>query len=189
MVGGVTPIIFPLREKLFTSALFLQQRPRSTGGRQVIVLPVMPWVNGSRPGAANYGRVNIAPILNLNAWPGFGLCATGVRAVPLAALKQAPLRPNFGMKFMPDVVHALKPMPATFWQIVGKTRDSAGAILGSCVVQLFRTSNDMIVGDAVSNADGNYYVKGAVPNVDHYIVAYKAGAPDLAGTTLNTLRP
>jgi hypothetical protein len=179
--GG--PIIFPLRERLFTSALFLQTRPRSNGGRRVVLLPTLPWDDGDRPPTIGFGRVDKPPILAANVWPGFGLCAIGAVMSPLSAVRI----PTVGSQ--PAVVHALKVMPATFFQIAGVTRDSAGARLGNCVVELYRTIGDAVVGDATSNADGNYYVKGARPGVAHYIVAYKAGAPDLAGTTLNTLQP
>ena len=70
--------------------------------------------------------------------------------------------------------------------ISGVTQDSTGAALGSCVIQLFRTPSDTLVGEMVSDASGNYQFDnpGSGP---FYIVAYKQGAPDVAGTTVNTL--
>jgi hypothetical protein len=72
------------------------------------------------------------------------------------------------------------------WAFYGITKDSAGAALAACTVDLFRTSDDMKVGTAVSDGAGNYevYSYDAGP---FYVVAYKAGAPDVAGTTVNTL--
>lgn len=71
-------------------------------------------------------------------------------------------------------------------RITGVTKDSTGASLGSCVVQLFRTSNDQLIEESTSDGSGNY----SFAPTDYgpfYVVAYKAGAPDVAGTTVNTL--
>lgn len=66
------------------------------------------------------------------------------------------------------------------------TKDAAGAALGNCVVQLFRTPSDVLVIEKTSDASGNYWFDnpGSGP---FYIVAYKPGAPDVAGTTVNTI--
>lgn len=71
--------------------------------------------------------------------------------------------------------------------IAGVTKDSAGAILGGCVVQLFRTVGDAFVTEVVSDPTTGAYSIPAGPGESYYIVAYKAGAPDVAGTTVNTL--
>lgn len=70
--------------------------------------------------------------------------------------------------------------------ISGVTRDSVGAALGSCIVQLFRTPSDTLVAELTSDGSGNYRFEnpGSGP---FYIVAYKAGAPDVTGATANTL--
>ena len=70
--------------------------------------------------------------------------------------------------------------------ILGVTKDSAGAPLGSVTVQLFRTSDDTFQTEVVSTAAGNYVLYPDVAG-PFYIVAYKAGSPDVAGTTVNTL--
>ena len=72
-------------------------------------------------------------------------------------------------------------------RIYGVTKDSAGAVLGNCVVDLFRTATDVLVESTVSDGSGNYSFLTATPAAQHYVVAYKAGAPDVAGTTVNTL--
>ena len=80
------------------------------------------------------------------------------------------------------------PVPKTF-QITGVTRDSAGAVLGSCVVHLFRTTDDVELDQVNSDASGNFsFVSGLSSEQSHYIVAYKAGSPDVSGTSLNTLK-
>ena len=186
LANGTSAIIFPLRAKL-NAFLFAQQRPRSQAWRRVVLLPVLPWVDGDRPPNLEFGRVRGSPTLNQNAWVGFGLCATGARAVRLQDFKQPVLRPSFGSRFVPDVVHALNPLPATFFTLAGFTRDSTGAILGTCVVDLFRTADDVKIDGTTSDSVGAFVVRGN-RGVNHYLVAYKPGSPDVAGTTVNTLQ-
>jgi hypothetical protein len=70
---------------------------------------------------------------------------------------------------------------------VGVTRDQYGTPLGGCVVQLFRTSDDLFIMETTSDSAGNFLLQSWYTPDTHYIVAYKAGAPDVFGTTLNTL--
>lgn len=73
------------------------------------------------------------------------------------------------------------------FSITGVTRDSAGAALGSCVVDLFQTGGDIFIATTTSDGSGNFTL--ATPNNagTFYLVAYKPGSPDVAGTTVNTL--
>ena len=66
----------------------------------------------------------------------------------------------------------------------GVTRDSAGNPVGNVALDLFQ--GDRVIASTTSDASGNYsFVQpGSGPN---YIVAYKVGSPDIAGTTVNTL--
>lgn len=68
----------------------------------------------------------------------------------------------------------------------GVTKDSTGAVLSFCRVEIFLTGSDTPVMEMASDASGvfSFYNPGSGP---FYIVAYKAGAPDVAGTTVNTL--
>lgn len=70
--------------------------------------------------------------------------------------------------------------------ITGVTRDSTGVVLAGCTVDLFRTPNDACVASTVSDQSGNYSFAnpGSGP---FFLVAYKAGSPDVAGTTVNTV--
>lgn len=70
--------------------------------------------------------------------------------------------------------------------LTGITRDSAGAVLGLCRVDLCQ--NNVISRSITSDAGGNYsFVNpGSGP---FFLVAYKQGSPDVAGTTVNTLHP
>ena len=73
------------------------------------------------------------------------------------------------------------------FSITGVTRDSTGAVLGSCEVHLFQTGFDIEIAQTTSDGSGNFtFIIGN--NAGYfYIVAYKAGSPDVAGTTVNTL--
>jgi hypothetical protein len=70
--------------------------------------------------------------------------------------------------------------------IAGTSKDSTGAALPSCVTKLFRSSDSLYTAQSLSDGSGNFrfYV---VAGVQYYLVAYKAGSPDVAGTTVNTL--
>jgi hypothetical protein len=70
-------------------------------------------------------------------------------------------------------------------RIIGVSRDAVGAALGVCVVKVFRTSDDVLVASTISDGSGNWT---AYPNQvgPYYFVEYKAGAPDVFGTSPNT---
>lgn len=69
--------------------------------------------------------------------------------------------------------------------VTGVTRDSGGNPLGGCTVELFDTRTDQRVAATVSDGSGNFSLPGA--SGPYYLVCYKAGTPDLAGTSVNTL--
>lgn len=70
-------------------------------------------------------------------------------------------------------------------RIVGVSRDATGAALGACVVKVFRTTDDVLVDTTTSDGSGNWT---AYPNQPgpYYFVEYKAGSPDVFGTSPNT---
>jgi hypothetical protein len=70
---------------------------------------------------------------------------------------------------------------------VGVTRDQYGVPVGGVTVQLFRTSDDVLMMELVSDVNGNFLLQSVSTGVGHYIVAYKSGSPDIFGTTVNTL--
>lgn len=89
---------------------------------------------------------------------------------------------------IPSVVHELRPYPPTYFRLTGTTKDSTGAALGNCVVDWFRTSDDVKLDTTTSDANGLFEFRTAgQPPTTYYLVAYKAGSPDVAGTTVNTL--
>lgn len=71
--------------------------------------------------------------------------------------------------------------------ISGVTRDSTGAALAACVLHLFESATDTEIAQTESDASGNYTFSIGQNSGFFYIVAYKVGAPDVAGTTVNTL--
>lgn len=184
-------IIFPLREKLHI--LFMQQRPRYTGGRRVITLPVMPWDDADRPPVINFGIVDKPPTVAANIPYGFGLCATRIINIPLSYFKQPIYLSSFSeQRFEPAVVHAIKPLPATLFNISGVSKDNSGAVLPNCSMSLFRVDYDsgfnkvyIWQGNTISDASGNYYFN--VNNVSNYMVIAYNSSGTVAGITLNIL--
>lgn len=106
-------------------------------------------------------------------------------AIGLPTLTDIPVTSQ-GMK--PAVVHQLLPYPPQYFRLTGTTKDSTGAALGACTVDWFNTADDTKLGTTTSDANGLYEFRsaGQPPNA-YYLVAYKVGSPDVAGTTVNTL--
>lgn len=79
--------------------------------------------------------------------------------------------------------------------ISGITRDAYGSPVGGVTVNLFKTSYNAVNGipantlvdSKVSDAVGAFTVVSPYYPDAHYIVTYKAGSPDIFGTTVNTL--
>jgi len=68
----------------------------------------------------------------------------------------------------------------------GVTRDSTGAALPGCTVDMFVTGTDTFIATTVSDGSGNFTLLPPASG-PYYLVAYLAGSPDVAGTTVNTL--
>jgi hypothetical protein len=72
----------------------------------------------------------------------------------------------------------------------GTCKDSGGTPVANAVVQAFVTATDAFAGEVEGNTDGTYTLGVEQSKTTaHYLVAYKAGSPDVAGTTVNTLLP
>lgn len=74
-------------------------------------------------------------------------------------------------------------------KLTGITRDSSAIPAGSCNVMGFVTTTNVFVGQVTSDSGGYYELPTAYAGVAHFLVVYRAGSPDIAGTTLNTLIP
>lgn len=71
----------------------------------------------------------------------------------------------------------------------GVTRDAYGSPLGGVTVMLFQTSTRAYVTEVVSDAAGNFIVPVVFSDTACFLVYYKAGSPDVFGTSLNNLTP
>lgn len=71
--------------------------------------------------------------------------------------------------------------------ISGVTRDVNGNPLGGCTVKLYTTVDDVERYTTVSDGAGNFSFSVPSNGWTWYAVAYLAGSPDVAGTTVNTL--
>lgn len=110
-------------------------------------------------------------------WPSSGF--VGDRATDVAVM-------NSGQKWFesPEITRGQN----SRFGIAGVTRNQYGSAIGSCTVKLFKTSDDSLVSQIVSDPnDGSYLLSTPYYPDTHYIVAYKAGSPDIAGATVNTL--
>lgn len=75
------------------------------------------------------------------------------------------------------------------WFIRGNCVDGSSNPVPGAVIQGFLTANDQYVGQTITD-DGGYYQLGTYFfGQQHYLIAYKPGSPDIAGTTVNTLTP
>ena len=72
----------------------------------------------------------------------------------------------------------------------GTCKDSGGTAVANAIVQGYVTATDAYLGEVQGNTDGTYSLGvEASKATTCYLVAYKAGSPDIAGTTVNTLLP
>jgi hypothetical protein len=71
----------------------------------------------------------------------------------------------------------------------GIAYDSTGTTpQASAVIDLFLTGSDTLVQSTVTDSAGAFWFSLMAPG-PYYIVGYKPGSPDIAGTTVNTLNP
>lgn len=72
----------------------------------------------------------------------------------------------------------------------GSCVDASDVPIANAIVQGFRTVDDLYLGEVQANTDGTYGLGVEVAaGTACYLVAYKAGSPDIGGTTVNTLTP
>lgn len=68
----------------------------------------------------------------------------------------------------------------------GFSRDASGGVIAGVTVKCMLTATDTKQSEAVSDADGLFVVSTSEAG-GHYLIFYKTGTPDIAGTTVNTL--
>lgn len=93
--------------------------------------------------------------------------------------------PNPIVKITNDVPHR-RVQGSLRMVISGVSRDSVGATLGSCRVMLFRTTDRAFISETTSDGSGNWSMEVLVSG-PFFLVEYKSGSPDVAGTSKNNL--
>lgn len=127
--------------------------------------------------------VHLRPSAFTNSWPGTRI-GSGDPTAPLAVFgldccqgeAWGPWELGVGGKATPVFLS-------------GRTLNSSGVPIAGVTLQGFRTSDNLFVGQTISDANGNYSLGSPYPSVAHYLVAYLPGSPDVLGTTVNTLVP
>lgn len=118
-------------------------------------------------------------VAEFQSWPAFSIAPFPYGTIFVAPVWES--RPRLGGV-------------ASWKHIIGQSLDVNGNPLGTCVCKLYFTadgysgagSKDTVWQTKTSDANGNFQFD--VPSSDQfYIVAYKAGSPDVEGTTVNTL--
>jgi len=70
--------------------------------------------------------------------------------------------------------------------VTGITIDQIGNRLAGCTVKAFNSISNVFVNQTVSDSNGVYTFDLPRGNT-YFLVAYKAGSPDKAGTSVNTI--
>lgn len=100
-------------------------------------------------------------------------------------------KPNrFGFapgKGIPAIVVGQIPLVPVRLLVSGVTKDSTGAVLGSCTVTLYRTLDDQVMERVTSDAITGAYSFSAIGLSEQYYVAALNSAGTLAGITVNTI--
>lgn len=76
---------------------------------------------------------------------------------------------------------------ASRYGFVGVTRDANGTAVATCVVKLFRTSDDTLLDTTTSDPSGNFLLNTPYYPDAHYIYSHKTASPDIDGVTPNNL--
>lgn len=178
MISSQQPILFLLKHGLPDDLPF---RPATPPG-----FPDPPFFQAPMPQPLLFGALK----RSILAAPAF---RSNPEALPAPPFFQEPMRQPILFQLNRDglpsspLSRVTIPPPQQLY-ISGVTKDSAGAVLGSCVVELYRTLDDMPLEKVTSDAATGVYRFSAVgAGQSYYVVAYKQGSPDVAGTTVNTL--
>jgi hypothetical protein len=73
--------------------------------------------------------------------------------------------------------------------VMGQCLDSDSNPIASAIVEVFLSSDSSWQRETIADENGYYEAGTDKTGAAHYLVAYKAGSPDIAGTTVNTLTP
>lgn len=150
--------------------------------------PAKPEIDETARARANWNYNRRGPVATLNPnpwvhlWPR-GASMSGDPSSPMDCLGSGQEGGNY---FEPPSCIGNGTQTTRF--IKGTCVDASDVAVASAIVQGFITATDVFVGEVTANTDGTYTLPTAtVAGVAHYLVAYKAGSPDIAGTTVNTI--
>lgn len=155
----------------------LVRNPAVNADQNIVTAVDRRWDFGISPDAEDVSRSSL-----MAQWPQSSLRGTDGAQIAVQALR-AGAPGAYLMATMPWRSGARWP-----YVLAGIAKDSAGAALGGAMVRAFLTATDVEQAETISAADGAYSV-GVPSNAAHYVVSYKAGSPDVAGVSLNTLIP
>jgi len=179
------PIAFPLpsRDNALTAAAWLGQASKSFAvvpapnlGR--VGFPLQSWAVGGSSGWSMNPGTGVSPKRAVNV--------RRLNTMYTAPDQTAVVNPAALIDELYDIdVSYDRDLGQQNNRIVGVSRDATGVALGTCVVKVFRTDDDVLVASTVSDGSGNWT---AYPNQQgpYYFVEYKAGSPDVFGTSPNT---
>lgn len=111
--------------------------------------------------------------------PNFGPGTRSLHGVPMVATSQPSARGFANPQLFPV-------FPERPFLITGISRDSVGAVLGNCTVDLY-TNDKVFSNTTTSDGSGNYSFQVA-DGTKWFIRAYLVGSPDRAGTSKNDLQ-
>lgn len=179
------PIAFPLaaRGNAFSEGVWLRQATKTFNAVSApnlgrVGFPLQAWQQGGSSGWSMNPGIGIAPnkAVNLRRLGTMYADPCQTAVVNPAAL--------FDEMYDMDVSFD-RDLGQQNTRIVGVSRDATGVALGSCVIKVYRTVDDVVVGSTTSDGSGNWTV---YPNQQgpYYFVEYKAGSPDVFGTSPNT---
>ena len=94
--------------------------------------------------------------------------------------------PNYGDNWEPEFNSTKQKFQGSF-SISGVTKDSTGTPIASCDVELFETGSEQFLQKTTSDGSGNYSFVVRSNSSNYWVRAYKVGAPDVAGTTINNI--
>ena len=147
---------------------------------------IVPAPNLGQPGV-NFAQRGIGLTLD----PGIPLTKARTNVRELGRQYRAPTNNNIINQVNLPVTDGRIPqriMGALNMTLSGISRDSTGATLGNCRVLIFRTEDNSFILETTSDASGNWSVS-LLKGGPFFLVEYKAGSPDVAGTSVNTLVP
>lgn len=142
-----------------------------------------------RTNAPNYAGVGLQQVLLApgmpitKAYPNVRDLGTNYKAVYQTAI----VNPAAALNIRRDATVPYSRVGARLvMTISGVSRDATGVALGGCRILVFRTADNTLVGETISDGAGAWSLTNIAPVGALFYVEYKAGAPDIFGTSPNT---